>query len=167
MGWTNPSTAPFAVGYVVKNADITTYLTNNMLETAPAKVTTKGDIVAATGGNAITRVPVGANGACLVGDDTQPAGLKYDWRFRDVVGFQRAIQSGSATGSATGETSVNFPVAFTAQPQVVATATSGSRSVAVQVSNININGFQFSVYDAANGRTTDTINWIAVGQIGA
>lgn len=41
-------------------------------------VTTKGDLVAATGANAMARVPASASGAPLVADTTQTAGVKFD-----------------------------------------------------------------------------------------
>lgn len=40
-------------------------------------VTTKGDLIAATGSAAVTRVPVGANNTVLVADSTQIAGVKW------------------------------------------------------------------------------------------
>jgi len=40
-------------------------------------VTTKGDLIAATGSGAVARVPVGVNGLALVADSTQSTGLAY------------------------------------------------------------------------------------------
>lgn len=42
-----------------------------------AKVTTKGDIVAATGANALARVGVGANNTILVADSAESTGVKW------------------------------------------------------------------------------------------
>jgi hypothetical protein len=42
-----------------------------------ATATTKGDVLAATGASAVTRVGVGANGQVLTADSTQTAGVKW------------------------------------------------------------------------------------------
>jgi hypothetical protein len=55
------------------NQDVVT----NAAETAPAKVTTKGDLVAATGANALARIAVGTNGQVLTADSVQSAGVKW------------------------------------------------------------------------------------------
>ena len=52
-------------------------LGDDILETAPAKVTTKGDIVAATGANSLSRVAVGGDYAPLIGDSTQTQGVRF------------------------------------------------------------------------------------------
>ena len=54
MVWSAPAT--WTVGQVVTAANLNTHLRDNLLETAPAKVTTDGDIVVATGANALERV---------------------------------------------------------------------------------------------------------------
>ena len=60
MAWTAPRT--WAAGEVVTAALLNTHVRDDLLETAPAKVTTKGDLVAATGANALARLGVGADG---------------------------------------------------------------------------------------------------------
>lgn len=57
MAWTTPA-APGASA-LVTNSYWTTQVTNNFNETAPAKVTTKGDMIYATGANALTRLALG------------------------------------------------------------------------------------------------------------
>jgi len=74
MAWTTPPTV--STGDTI-TATQWNALANDLNETAPGKVTTKGDIVAATGANALARVAVGANGAGLVADSTQSAGVKW------------------------------------------------------------------------------------------
>jgi hypothetical protein len=50
---------------LVTAAQLNTHIRDNINETAPAKVTTAGDTVYATGANAITRLAVGANNKIL------------------------------------------------------------------------------------------------------
>jgi hypothetical protein len=72
MAYTDP-------GDIASNAVVTeTYLDNiraSILASAPAVVTTKGDIVAATGANAVARVPVGADDSIWVADSSKSAGI--------------------------------------------------------------------------------------------
>lgn len=62
MAWTNPKTWAAAVLSV---ADMNTHVRDNLNETVPAKVTTAGDIVVATGANAIKRVALGTANQAL------------------------------------------------------------------------------------------------------
>ena len=75
MAWTAPRT--WAAGEVVTAALLNTHVRDDLLETAPAKVTTKGDLVAATGANALARLGVGADGQALLADSTQSTGLNW------------------------------------------------------------------------------------------
>lgn len=63
MAWTNPKTW---IAAVLTAAEMNTYVRDNSLETAPAKVTAAGDLVYGTGPNAITRLAIGANRKGLV-----------------------------------------------------------------------------------------------------
>ncbi|MFQ6030287.1 MAG: hypothetical protein ACE5Q6_22665, partial [Dehalococcoidia bacterium] len=76
MPWHTPIT--WTAGQIVDKTDLDEQVRDNLNETAPAKVTTKGDIVAGTGANAIGRVAVGANSTGLVADSAQAAGVKFD-----------------------------------------------------------------------------------------
>lgn len=75
MAYNAPATA--VTGDVITAAFWNTNGRDNILETAPAKVTTKGDLVAATAAGAIARLGVGANGLALVADSTQSTGMKW------------------------------------------------------------------------------------------
>lgn len=55
MAWTTPGTA--VTGAVLTASFWNTHVRNNMRETAPAKVTTEGDILVATGANELKRLP--------------------------------------------------------------------------------------------------------------
>ena len=59
MAWSTPKTR--ASGYVVLASDLNTYLRDQQLETAPAKVSAQGDIVYASGANALARLAKDAN----------------------------------------------------------------------------------------------------------
>jgi len=59
MAWTTPKT--WASGYVVLASDLNTYLRDQQLETAPATVSAQGDIVYASGANALARLAKDAN----------------------------------------------------------------------------------------------------------
>ena len=71
MAWTNPRT--WAVGENVTAALMNTHVRDNMLQTAPARVTTQGDIVFASGANALSRLGIAAVNKVLVGGANTPA----------------------------------------------------------------------------------------------
>jgi len=54
MGWTTPKTWP--AGYVVLASDLNTHLRDNLNVTAPAVMTTAGDIIYASGANTPARL---------------------------------------------------------------------------------------------------------------
>ncbi len=60
MAWTAPRT--WTTNEVVSKAIMDAHVRDNLLETAPAKVTTAGDIVYADGANSLVRLPVGNPG---------------------------------------------------------------------------------------------------------
>jgi len=59
MAWTAPRT--WVTSEIVTSTIMNAHVRDNLLETAPAKVTQKGDIVAGTGANAIARVGAGGS----------------------------------------------------------------------------------------------------------
>ena len=73
--WTAPRT--WVVGEVVTAAIGNTHWRDNFNQTAPALVTTKGDLFVATAANTGARLGVGANGLALIADSTTATGLKY------------------------------------------------------------------------------------------
>lgn len=75
MTWTAPRT--FVTGELETASIFNTHLRDNILETAPAKVTTKGDSVWGTGANAIVRLGVGADGTFLIADSAEAAGVRW------------------------------------------------------------------------------------------
>jgi hypothetical protein len=75
MAWTTPRT--YTTGELITAAICNTHIRDNFNQTAPALVTTKGDLVAATAANAPARVAVGSNGALLAANSSASAGV--DW----------------------------------------------------------------------------------------
>lgn len=116
MAWATPTS--FTSGNTLTAAQMNV-LGDDLLETAPAKVTTKGDIVAATGANAISRVAVGSNGAYLVGSSGASAGVAWEtpqycllWRQSNqsiATASETAIQFATGTGSGGGTPEVSDP----------------------------------------------------------
>lgn len=75
MAYTSPRT--YVTAELITAAILNTDHRDNLLETAPAKVTTKGDIVVATAANTLARVAVGANDTVMTADSAQSAGVKW------------------------------------------------------------------------------------------
>jgi len=74
MSWTAPRT--WVTGELVTATLMNTHLRDNLLETAPAKVTTAGDIVYASAANALARLAIAAaDGALLQRASGLPAWL--------------------------------------------------------------------------------------------
>ena len=96
MAWVTPPTV--STGDTI-TATQWNNLANDLNETAPGKVTTKGDIIAATGANEVARVAVGANGAGLVADSTQSAGVA--WLLPQYVSANRTANQSISTGTDT------------------------------------------------------------------
>jgi hypothetical protein len=85
-------------------------------------VTTKGDILAATGSGTIVRQGIGSNGQVLTADSAEADGLK--WATPAGVTGVSAMALGSATTSGGGYVSVTWPSGrFATTPFVTATST--------------------------------------------
>ncbi len=72
MAWTDPAGHVWTTGEKVTAANMNTFIRLNLEETAPDKVTTAGDLVRATGANALTRLGIGAIHSLLVSDGSIP-----------------------------------------------------------------------------------------------
>ena len=75
MAFTAPRT--WVSGETVTAALMNTHVRDNFNMTAPAVVTTKGDLVAATAANTITRLAIGSDGAMLVADSAATPGVRW------------------------------------------------------------------------------------------
>lgn len=71
MAWSSPRT--WVALEVLTASLLNTHLRDNLLETAPAKVTTAGDLVYATGANALARLGIGTAAQQLIGGTSAPA----------------------------------------------------------------------------------------------
>lgn len=95
----------------------------------PSIVTAKGDLIAATGNAAVTRVPVGADGTVLTADSTQAAGVKWS-----TVTSSGGTNSGAGTGVTTAQTYItveNVTLAASGGWSIV-TSSPGTGSVPLQ-----------------------------------
>jgi hypothetical protein len=112
MAWTSPTTR--TTGDLITAAIWNTDLVDNLSETTPAKVTTKGDIVVATAANAVSRLAVGSDGQQIVADAAEATGVKW----ADPGGIWTLIStfSDTNTGSAiafdTGTISPTYDLYF-------------------------------------------------------
>lgn len=75
MSWTSPRT--WSASEVVTATIMNTHVRDNLSETAPAKVSAKGDLVAATAANAIARVPLGSASTVLRSNTGCSMGVDY------------------------------------------------------------------------------------------
>jgi hypothetical protein len=71
MAWTAPRT--WVTGETVTAALMNTHVRDNLLQAAAAKVTTAGDVVYATGANALARLGIGTPAQFLVGGASAPS----------------------------------------------------------------------------------------------
>ena len=85
MSWATPPSK--SSGDTLTAAEVN-IISDDLLETGVAKVTTKGDLTPATGLNALTRIGVGANGTSLRADSDNAGGMKWQTPF--TVSLQRS-----------------------------------------------------------------------------
>src|SRR3990167_7365884 len=116
MAWSAPFN--YVPGQVLTAANLDTYLSGNMNETAVAKVTTAGDMVYATGANALARLAKGAAGTVLQMGASLPAWGNITAAMLNV-GNARVATSESTT-------STSYADLATAGPSVSVTCPSGA-----------------------------------------
>lgn len=75
MAWTAPRT--WVTSEVVSATIMNAHVRDNLLETAPAKASAKGDLFAATTANAISRVAVGSNGQVIMANSACNTGVQW------------------------------------------------------------------------------------------
>ncbi len=139
MAWTAPRT--WIVGEVLTAALLNTHLRDMALETAPALVTTKGDILAAAAVNDLDRIPVGANGTVLEAASGETAGVKW--------GTGPAAQADQAALEAeTDENTYAPPDLIRHSPgvaKVYCHAIGGSGTIALQSGSFNVSSVTRSI----------------------
>lgn len=103
MAWTSP-VAP-AASSLITTSFWTAQITNNLLETGPAKFVSKGDLFVATGANAGARVSVtSASGGLLASNSACTTGVAWDSTVTirsDTSSACLVIESPSSTGDST------------------------------------------------------------------
>ncbi len=119
MAWTAPR--PWVAAETLTAALLNTHVRDNLLEAAPAKVTTKGDLTVATAANSISRLAVGSNGAVLVADSAAAAGVRWSSTGKTVTGGVLIANNLGATLTAAANNDVI--VSFSAGIPVLASVT--------------------------------------------
>lgn len=101
MAWATPATA--VTGAVAEAADFNNHR-DDLNETAPAKATTAGDIVYATGANAIARLAIGTEGQELVVNSaaTAPLWMTRSASTQDVTAAQTTTSTSYTDLATTG-----------------------------------------------------------------
>ena len=116
MAWNAPF--DYTPAQVLTAANLDTYLSGNMNETAVAKVTTAGDLVYATAANALARLGIGAVGTFLNSSGSAPQWGKITAALLNV-GYDRVATSQTTT-------STSYADLATAGPSVAVTCPSGA-----------------------------------------
>ena len=168
MAWTAPRT--WVAAETLTAALLNTHVRDNLLEAAPAKVTTKGDLTVATAANSISRLAVGTNAAVLVSDSAASTGVRWSSTGKTAV-------AGTALGvdvSTTLTMAANSDVATFAQISagVVASVTyTGLTTFGLRVAANNFSKTGTGTIDTAYGifvaaPTIASTNWALYGSDG-
>lgn len=135
MTWTAPKTWSDAV---LTAAELNEQLRDNMLETAPAKVSAAGDLIVATGPNALKALPLGSADQVLAvnsdGDDVEWRTSEFDL---DTVTNHLASDNSSVSSSFASYAAVSLTAGkwlIIGNAYVEATAT-GAREVEARLQN--------------------------------
>lgn len=123
-------------------------------------VTTKGDVIAATGSGAVSRVAVGANGTALLADSSAANGVSWNavelGKNKIINGAMMELQR---TGGCTLSTSAQFPL-----DRFFARRSAGSTgATSVMVSSISLDGFASALRTQRTSANTAT-DTLYVGQ---
>lgn len=96
MAWTAPRT--WTTGEVVTASHMNTHVRDNLLETAPAKATTAGDLFVGTGANALKRLGIGAARKAVAANPTA-TDIEYVESLASLLTFQGDIPYASAANT--------------------------------------------------------------------
>lgn len=81
-----------------------------------------------------------------------------------TVDMPDIVDSGSATTSSGGETTVNFNANYySSSPNVTGTIVNGSSGDYISISNVTATGFDVSVYNSGSSRIAKTVVWMSKG----
>ena len=106
MAFLTPQT--WTAGQIVDEDDMNRDVRDNMNQTAPALVTTKGDVVVATAANALARVAVGANGTVLKAASGEATGTRFEApAFSEITGTDPVSDLVTTKGDIVGATAAD------------------------------------------------------------
>ncbi|NBR26386.1 MAG: hypothetical protein EBU08_21910, partial [Micrococcales bacterium] len=118
-------------------------------------VTTKGDVIAATGNSAVSRVGVGANGTIILADSSAATGISWNsvelGKNKIINGAMMELQK---SGGSTLSTSATFPLDrfFTRR------SAGSSGTVSNKISSTGLDGFESALRtQRVTGSATDTL----------
>lgn len=99
MAWTTPISWDF--GLLADQTHFNAHVRDNLLETSPAKLTTKGDLMVTTAANTVTRLAVGTDNQLLVADSALTPGVGWKtMRARSMLAGHGASQQVPALSAA-------------------------------------------------------------------
>lgn len=164
MAWTSPRT--WVSGESLTAALLNTHVRDNENETAPAKVTTKGDIVAATAANTIARVAIGSDGAILVADSAATPGLRWSGTGKTAAaGVARGVYMSTPLTAAANS---DVLIGVTVVPTFAKGALTGLTAYGLFVNGSSMSATGAGTIDNAYGLILDaptigTANWALYG----
>lgn len=121
--------------------------------TSPGTISTaKGDIVVATGSQAVDNLPVGANGQVLYADSTQTMGVK--WAALPTVTFDLTLKANTGTTYTFISSDVNKLLTFSNAAAITATVPNGVFTVGQQINLQQIDAGQVTI--VSDGTTVIT-----------
>ena len=164
MAWTTPKT--WASGYVVLAADLNTHLRDNLNVTAPAVLTTAGDILYASGANAPARLAKDTNSTRSL-TNTGSSNIPAWAQVALDTGISGTLPVGNGGTGATTFTANNVILVGNTTSAVTATATMATKGHVMIGDGTGVPGMlavgsNDEVLTAASGETTG-VKWAAGG----
>lgn len=141
-------------------------------------VTTKGDLLVASGNGSVARIGVGSDGTALVADSTQATGVKWatvsggggggggssQGVIRGVVGADGSIVAGSGftiTKVATGRYTINFTTPFGGVPSVIVTVTPTDSAAMAETGGVTVNAAGVTIFHLSGSLADEPFAFIA------
>lgn len=162
-GWTTPNDTDLVKDgasaiRTLGTAIDTTVFNNASAAIAKTIVDAKGDLIVASGADAVARLAVGSNDQVLIADSTATNGLKWGTP-PGVIGLSKFAMGAASTGS--GGVTVTFPTGrFSAAPYVTCSTTSDGRLLYLS-SVTSTNFFMYGLTANAGSYTNVGFQWMA------